>query len=90
MDFMYYDPHKTFLGTTNGLHNYYFYLNWLLRVTFAPKSGYATKIIGLSLGIYLQDSSRMQPTFVSWTSLSMKSTHVQWTLGGNFLMLLIL
>lgn len=51
MAFMYYEPHPTYLGSTNALENYYFYLNQLLRVTLAPKGGYATKIVGLSRNV---------------------------------------
>ena len=51
MRFMYFEPTKKFLGTTNGLLNHYFYMNRLLRVTVAPKGGYATNIVGLSRNI---------------------------------------
>ena len=51
MAFMYYETHHKYLCTTNALKNYYFYVNRLLRVTPAPKGGYATKIVGQSRNV---------------------------------------
>ena len=51
MAFMYDEPHPRYYGTTNGLLNYYFYMNRILRLTLAPKGGYATNIVGLSRNV---------------------------------------
>ncbi|GJN32200.1 hypothetical protein PR202_gb20684 [Eleusine coracana subsp. coracana] len=37
--FMYEDLQPKYLGTTHGMHNFYFTLNRMLRVTIAPKAG---------------------------------------------------
>ena len=49
--FMYEDLQPRYLGTTHGMHNFYFTLNRMLRVTIAPKGGYATSLVEHSRNI---------------------------------------
>ncbi|KAK3146551.1 hypothetical protein QOZ80_3BG0267940 [Eleusine coracana subsp. coracana] len=43
--FMHEDLQPKYLGTTHGMHNFYFTLNRMLRVTIAPKAGYTTSLV---------------------------------------------
>ncbi|KAK3126647.1 hypothetical protein QOZ80_7AG0559940 [Eleusine coracana subsp. coracana] len=61
MAFMYYEMCPNVFRTTNGLHNYYFTLNRMLRVTIAPKGGYATAIVESSRNIIARRSLPFAP-----------------------------